>query len=294
MKKLLSIICAGVMLFSFSALAGCGGSDTIVIGSKDFTEQDILGNMIYLYLKKNTDLKYEYKNEMSSNVLFEAIKKGSVDIYTDYTGTVYANYLQHTDVKTADEVYEISKREIKEQFKIDMLDTLGFNNTYTLSVRKDTASEYNLKTYSDLAAVSGELIFGGTFEILNRPDGIPGLKTKYNMNFKEEKGLDSTLRYQALNEKKVDVIDAFSTDGLLKKYDLVVLTDDKQFFPPYYAVPLVRDDLITNHPEIETLLLKLKNILDDDTMRELNYKVDVEQQEASVIAEDFLTEKGLI
>lgn len=281
----------GMVLLS----GGCkGAKTTVVVGAKDFTEQDILGNMLYLLIEAHTDIKVDYKHEMSSNVVFAAIKSGDIDLYIDYTGTVYGNYLGYSEMRSAEEVYDIAVKALKDQYDLLMLDPLGFNNTYTLSVRKDTAEHYGLKTYSDLAKVSQDLILGATFEVLNRNDGIPNLKKAYGMSFKDEKAIDGTLRYTAMAKDEIQVTDAFSTDGLLLEYDLMVLEDDRQFFPPYYAAPIIRAKTAEKYPELLNLLQRLSHILDDEAMRELNYRVDVLKENPTETARNFLKARGLM
>lgn len=284
-----------VMLMAVILLSGCGASGkTIVVGAKDYTEQDVLGNILAVLLEKNTDYKIEYKHEMASNVLFAALQSGDVDVCIDYTGTIYGNYLSYSDIKGADEVYDISKKEMSEKYKLDVLQPLGFNNTYCLAVRPETAEQYNLKTYSDLAKVSSDMIFGGGFEILNRNDGIPNLKKKYNMSFKQELAVESVLRYEAIQKNETQVTEAFSTDGMLLQYKLVVLEDDLNFFPPYHAVPVIRHDTAQQYPKIVAELDKLANFITDDKMRELNYQVDVEKKNPRDVATAFLKSSGLI
>lgn len=295
MKKRMIAVIMGILLTSAVLLGGCAAPDkTIVVGAKDYTEQDVLGNIVSELLKSNTDYNVEYKHEMSSNVVFAAIQSGDVDVYIDYTGTVYGSYLDYSDMKGADEVYEIVKREMAEKYDLRVLDSLGFNNTYCLAVRPETAEKYGLKTYSDLAKVSPDMVFGGGFEVLNRNDGIPNLKKMYDMEFKDEVAIDGALRYSAIEKDETQITEAFSTDGLLLEYDLVVLEDDKSFFPPYHAVPVIREDTAQSSPEILDELAKLKDALSDDQMRELNFRVDVQKENPNDVAKDFLQTAGLI
>jgi glycine betaine/choline ABC-type transport system substrate-binding protein len=295
MKKSKKNVLFAVLTVLVFLFAGCkSDKKVVVVGAKDFTEQDILGNMLYLLIKENTGLKTEYKHEMSSNVVFAAIQSGDIDVYIDYTGTVYGNYLGYSEIKGAEEVYAIAVKELKEKYNLLMLEPLGFNNTYTLSVRADTAEKYALKTYSDLARVSGDFILGATFEVLNRNDGIPNLKKAYSMSFKDEKALDGTLRYTAIAHDDIQVTDAFSTDGMLLEFKLVTLDDDKRFFPPYYAAPVIRQETMDKYPELRDLLLKLSNTLNDDSMRELNYRVDVLKENPTNVAKDFLVRSGIL
>ena len=289
-------LCLGIILvLAIGMISGCGSSsDTIVVGAKDYTEQDVLGNIVSTLLENNTDFDIQYKHEMSSNVIFAAAQSGDVDVYVDYTGTIYGNYLTYSEMKSADEVYDISVREMSEKYKLRVLEPLGFNNTYCLAVRPDTASQYDLKTYSDLAKVSSDFIFGGSFEILNRNDGIPNLKKAYDMSFKKEQALEGVLRYSAIENNDTQITEAFSTDGMLLEYDLVVLEDDKNFFPPYHAVPVIREETADKYPEILSELDKLSDFINEDTMREMNYKVDVLKQNPKDVATEFLKSSGLI
>ncbi len=296
MKKTIITVLT-IMLLAAMLLSGCAGGSgdkTIVVGAKDYTEQDILGNMLSVMLEENTDLTVEYKHEMASNVLFAALQSGDVDVCIDYTGTIYGNYLSYSDIKTADEVYDISVKEMSEKYQLDVLKSLGYNNTYCLAVRPETAEQYNLKTYSDLAKVSSDMVFGGGFEILNRNDGIPNLKKTYNMTFKEELAVESVLRYEAIQKNETQVTEAFSTDGMLLQYNLVVLEDDLNFFPPYHAVPVIRQDTAKQHPDVVKELDKLANAITDEQMRELNYQVDVEKKNPREVATAFLKSAGLI
>lgn len=278
------------------SVAGCSAKqDTIVVGSKDFNEQLVVGNMVATMLEKNTKLKVERKlNLGGTNIAFEALKNGQVDVYVEYTGTGLVNIMKQPAISDSDKAYTAVKDYFDKNYALTWLKPMGFNNTYTLSVRKDTAEKYNLKTFSDLAKVSNTLTIGSTLEFNERQDGYPGIKKLYNMNFKNVKPVNGGLRYTALINKDSDVIDAFSTDGLLKAFDLVVLKDDKNFFPPYYAAPVVRNDTLKKHPEIQTVLNKLAGQISDEEMREMNYKVDKLNADPAKVAEDFLKAKGLI
>jgi osmoprotectant transport system permease protein len=294
MKK--GILLLGTFVLAGALLLGCSGKKekAIVVGSANYTEQDILGNVLQILLRENTGLKVDYKSEMSSSVLFAALKSGDVDVVVEYTGSVYAHYLGHSELKSADEVYAIAVEGVKDQFKLLMLGPLGFNNTYTLSVRNDTVEKYGLATYSDVAKIPGELVLGAGFEIFNRNDGIPNLKKVYGITFKDEKALDGNLRYVALENDESQITDAFATDGLLQKYGLTVLEDDKHFFPPYHAAIIVRQSVAEKYPEIQAQLDRLAGLLPDDVMRNMNYKVDVLNENPVEVARAFLTANGLI
>jgi osmoprotectant transport system permease protein len=192
------------------------------------------------------------------------------------------------------EVYETSKNDLKELYDIDMLKQFNFNNTYVLSVKPETAEKYNLETISDLRNVADELTIGATLEFLNREDGIIGLEKHYGFTFGNQIGINGANKYLAIDNGETDITDAFSTDGLLKKFNLVMLDDDKNFFPPYYAVPILRSGLLEEYHEIEGVLEELGEVLTDEVMIELNYRVDELQQQPRKVAHDFLVEQGLI
>ena len=175
-----------------------------------------------------------------------------------------------------------------------LLDPTHFSNTYTLAVPQNVADEYGLVNMSDLAKSGSDLMAGTTLEFLNRADGLNGVEKAYGFKFKDAKGIDGATRYVALNSGDVQVIDAFATDGLLKKYNLKVLKDDKHFFPPYYGVPVFRDDVLAKHPELKDIVNKMSAALDEESIRTLNYEVDVEHKSPKEVAHQFLVARGLI
>lgn len=269
--------------------------ETISIGSKNFTEQLIIGNMVAELIEENTDLHVRRDlNLGGTQAAFEALKAGEIDMYVDYTGTLLIDVLKNEVMTNPDEVYEVVHDQLLDRYNIKTLANLGFNNTYTLAVRPDIAEKYGLKTFSDLAGASNELRIGATIEFMNREDGLKGLIKTYRMNFAGSEAVDGGLRYTALEKDEVQVINAFATDGLLAEFNLVVLEDDQYFFPPYYAVPLIRGEVAEKHPEIVELINELAKVLNDDVMRELNYKADGLNQAPDKVARDFLLEVGLI
>jgi osmoprotectant transport system permease protein len=289
-----SIIVVAVGAFTIYSKASAGDKK-IVIGSKNYSEQLILGHMMADLVESKTDIEVERKMNLGgSQVAFSAIKNGDVDIYVEYTGTGLVNILNQSPQSDPNQVYDYVKKEFKNKYGIDMLKPLGFNNTYALAVRQETAQQYQLNTISDLAKVSENMIMGPTIEFPNREDGLIGLAKTYNLNFKDVKAVDGGLRYTALDNHKSDVIDAFSTDGLIEEFGLKVLEDDKNFFPPYYAVPIVKEETLKEYPELEEALNSLAGKLTDDKMRKLNYKVDSEKESPQKVAKDFLEEEGLL
>ncbi|WP_461206352.1 ABC transporter permease/substrate-binding protein [Clostridium sp. DL1XJH146] len=300
-KKQAAIIAVTVAVFAIVVLFANGSftnkgnmNDTIVIGSKNYNEQLILGNMMATLIEEKTDLNVDRQlNLGGSQVIFEAIKSGDIDLYAEYSGTAFVNYMQREPISDKAEVYNIISDYFHNEYGIKWLEPLGFNNTYVVAVRQDTAQEYGLETISDLAKVSDELVLGCTMEFSDREDGYVGLSKTYNMKFKEVTGIDGGLRYTAINENETDAVDAFGTDGLLKKFNLKPLEDDKNFFPGYYPAPIIREDVLEEHPELEEVLNILGNAITQDEMIELNYRAD-EGEDPKAVAEDFLREKGFI
>ncbi len=267
----------------------------ITIGSMDFTEQEILSYMLKYIIQDNLDVKVNQKLSLgSSTIVMNAVTTKDIDMYVDYTGTIYGSVLKQEPTSDIEKINSYSKEQLKKQYNLNMLDDLNFNNTYTLSVRKDTAQKYNLKTISDLARVSRYLTFSPTITFMERKDCWLGIKDFYNLQFKDVIPIDGSPRYIALENHESDVIDAYSTDALLSKYDLVVLEDDMNFFLPYHAVPIVSDELLKKYPTLPKILEKLSSVLNDEVMRDLNYKVDEEKQNAATVAKEFLKEKSLI
>ena len=294
MHATLLIIAAALLLSACGAGSGTGGGkDTITIGSKNFTENIILAHMMADLIEARTGLNVDRKvNLGGSNVAWKALLNNEIQLYPDYTGTIVANYYQE-ETGTSGETLD-KARELLKQDNLTFTDPFGFNNTYTLAVKKETAEKYGLKTFSDLAKVAEELILGCEFEFLDRPDGLPGLKETYGMNFKNAVGMDHGIMYRSLVEGEVDVIDAFATDGQIKVHGLVILEDDKSFFPPYDAGALIRNDILEKYPEIESALNELGGVMSESDMQALNAKVDEEGLKAEVVAREFLAEKGLI
>jgi glycine betaine/choline ABC-type transport system substrate-binding protein/ABC-type proline/glycine betaine transport system permease subunit len=294
----LGIAVAGILtiILIFSVVSPLlGKKDTIVIGSKNFNEQLIVGNMLAILIEENTELEVETKlNLNGTSVAFSALKSGDLDVYVEYTGTGLVNIMQQAAVNDSDEAYNIVSEYFDKEYNLKWLKPMGFNNTYTLAVKKELAEKYNLESFTDLAKVSAGLVLGSTIEFSNRPDGYLGLKDIYGMNFGSMKPVDGGLRYTALENDSSHVIDAFSTDGLLKAFDLKVLKDDKNFFPPYFAAPLVRNETLEKHPELEDVLNKLAGQISDDVMRELNYRVDKLNEKPEDVARKFLKDKGMI
>lgn len=283
--------------------AGCSGNtaqenDTIVVGSKNFTEQLIVGNMVADLIEANTDLNVERKLNLGGTVAFDALKNGGanngIDVYVEYTGTGLVAILNEEPISDPDEAYRRTKQGFKEEYNLVWLEPWGFNNTWAIAVKEDFAKENNLKSISDLSKISQDLVFGCSVEFPERPDGLPGLEKTYGLKFKSVNAMDPGLRYKAIDSGASQVMDAYTTDGLLISHRLTVLEDDKHFFPPYYAAPVIRQDVLDKHPELEGILNELAGKIDDKTMQQLNYQVDQEGKDPADVSKEFLKEQGLI
>lgn len=291
------LIGAAVLIVTMLVLSACGGSGKtkIRVAGKDYTEQEILVYIVGLLLKENPKLDVEMVPYLGgTNIMINAIKQGSVDVYTEYTGTAFANVLRHNIINDPAEVLRVVREQYPTELGMEFIEPLGFNNTYVIGVTRDVADRYQLKTVSDLAQVANQLIIGTDPIFIDRPDGLPGLEKTYNMKFKEVVSMNVGLKYVAMGEGKIDVTDAYSTDGQLTKQDVVLLEDDLHFFPPYEAVPVVRKTLLEKHPEIKDALLKLAGTLTDQQMAELNAKVDIDKRKAEDVAREWLKQQGLI
>jgi len=291
MKKLKTVF---IFMLICGLLSGCTPkTPDIVVGATNYTEQYILGHMLVLLIKDNTNLKVTYRYNLTSDDIFAGIKTDVIDLYVDYTGTIY-NHLNYTYSNEPEPVYDISAKELENNYNLRMLTPLGFNNTYCLVVRAETAWQYKLATISDLARVSQDFVFGGGEGILTRNDGIPNLKKMYNMSFKEERVISGMERYTALDADDTQVSEAFSTDGTLLKHGLVMLKDNKNFFPPYEGVIVIRNEILEKYPELENILDKLSGLLSDDAMCVLNHKVDILGNTPEEVARNFLKSHHLI
>ena len=294
-KRMISLTL--VMLFALPILfTGCSKNRTITIGSKDFSENIVLGEILAQLVEAKTDLKVSRKLNMGGTfVCFEAIKKGEIDIYPEYTGTGLTAQLEMDVISDPDEAYRVVSEEFNKQFEITWLEPFGFNNTYALAVTDEVYQTYGINTYSELAKVSENLVFGAEHEFFDRQDGYDGLVKLYGMNFKgDPKKMNVSLKYQAIGSGDIDVTDAFSTDGQIKQYNLKVLEDDQGFFPPYYAAPIIRNKTLEKYPELKEVLNSLAGLIDDSVMTELNYKIDVENKDVEAVAKEFLESNNLL
>ena len=291
------LIILGLFIVIFGAYFSLNSKKdkTINIATKPMTEGYILGQMLTELIEQDTDLKVNITNGVGGGTsnIHPAIVKGEFDLYPEYTGTSWEAVLKKEDSYDESKFDELQK-EYKEKYNLEYVNLYGFNNTYGLAVNKDIAEKYNLKTYSDLAKISNNLIFGAEYDFFEREDGYKELQKVYNMNFKKQIDMDIGLKYQAMKDKKIDVMVIFTTDGQLAVSDVIVLEDDKKMYPSYRAGTVVRSEILSEYPELKPVLEKLNNILDDKTMADLNYQVESEGKKPEDVAREYLQEKGLL
>ena len=293
----LKVIILGLFIVIFGAYFSLNSKKdkTINIATKPMTEGYILGQILTELIEQDTDLKVNITNGVGGGTsnIHPAIVKGEFDLYPEYTGTSWEAVLKKEGSYDESKFDELQK-EYKEKYNLEYVNLYGFNNTYGLAVNKDIAKKYNLKTYSDLAKVSNNLIFGAEYDFFEREDGYKELQKVYNMNFKKQIDMDIGLKYQAMKDKKIDVMVIFTTDGQLAISDVVVLEDDKKMYPSYRAGTVIRSEILSEYPELKPVLEKLNNILDDKTMADLNYQVESEGKKPEDVAREYLQEKGLL
>ncbi len=295
MKRFL-VLC----LVSFALIIGIyscsASSDTITIGSKDFTEQDILGELLAQHIEANTKLKVNRRLHLGGTfICHEAIKSGQIDAYVEYTGTAFTTILKQKAITDPQKVYQQLKQGYAQQFQLEVMPPLGFQNTFAMIIRGDEARAKNVQTISQAAKYTPQWQAGFGYEFSEREDGLPGLSKTYNLKFtKPPKIIDLGLLYQALQQKQVDIVAGNSTDGAIPRLDLVVLTDDKQYFPPYEATPIVRQSVLKQHPELQNAIAQLGGLIDEKQMQRLNYLVEGEKQNVKQVVSDFLLAKKLI
>ena len=268
----------------------------MVIASKPMAESYIIAEMMGQLIEANSDIKVEYKMGIgggTSNIQ-PAMETGEIDMYPEYTGTGWLFVLKNELVTDAEALYEGVKTQYQEKYNFVWLDRYGFNDTYALAIDKTKADNLGINTFSDLAAQSAGLVLGSEYDFYEREDGYPGLVTAYGFNFKETKELDIGLKYKAIGEGQVNVINNFSTDGLLAEYDLKVLKDDKGFFPAYEAATVIRQETLDKYPELEAILNQLAGQISDEEMQQMNYFVEKENRDAGDVAAEFLKAKGLL
>jgi osmoprotectant transport system substrate-binding protein len=282
---------------TFASLAGChrARSNTVVVGSKNFTEQIILAELLAQQIEAHTSLRVDRRLNLGGTLIcHRAMLASQMDLYAEYTGTALAAVLGEPSSNDTEMVYRRVRDAYRERFGFDVGPPLGFNNTFAIVVRSEDAKQFKLRTISDLVPHAAQWRAGFGYEFMERSDGYPGLARAYGLKFAAAPSImDLGLLYRALKERQVDVVAGNSTDGLIIALGMVILEDDRHFFPPYQAVTILRGGALRDHPELRGPLDALAGKISDAEMRQLNYAVDAQQHDPDAVAREFRRAKDL-
>jgi len=292
MTKTLSVVLISIVL-----LSSCGPSreNRIVIGSKNFTEQAVLGEIFEQMLEGKTNLRVERRFYLAGSFICQqAILSGRIDLYPEYTGTALTAILKENPQGSREQVYERVKSEYERRFQLTLGPPLGFNDTFAIEIRGEDARRLGLHTISQAAAHTPQWRPGFGYEFMERTDGFKGLVATYGLRFAAApRIMDLGLLSRALKEKQVDVIAGNTTDGLIPAFDFFVLQDDRNYFPPYEAVAVIRQATLAQHPEVGEILGRLTTKISDQDMQQMNYAVDGQHRDSKDVVREFLQKKGL-
>lgn len=294
MPQCLAVLCIITVL---NAL-GCGGNRkaTIVVGSKNFTEQIVLAELFAQQIEAHTNLRVERRVNLGGTLIcHQALLAGKIDLYPEYTGTALTAILNDPPQSDPSAVLLRVREEYRARFAVEALQPLGFNNTFAIVVRGEDAKNLGLQKISDLAPYAPKWRAGFGYEFMERPDGYRGWAAAYGLHFAfEPRILDLGLLYRALADRKVDLVAGNSTDGVIAALGMTILRDDRGYFPPYEALPLVRRETLGRHPEIGVALGALAGKISEDEMRRMNDAVDGGRRDPAEVASDFLAAKGFL
>jgi osmoprotectant transport system substrate-binding protein len=287
-------IFTGILASAFIGFAAQANAQAVKIGSKNFTEQFVVAE-IYAQALEKAGVEVERRLNLGATlVAHTALTTGEIDLYPEYTGTALAAVVKGDLSGSAEKIYGEVKDYYEKDLKLTLLEPTQINNGYAIITLPETAEKYKLKTLTDLGPASKDLTFGAEAGFGERKDGLPGLKETYGIEFKQFKIFAKLgIRYSALTSKDLDVSYGFATDWQISENKLVVLEDDKNLFPPYYLVPVVRQDTLTKNPKIAEVLNKISPLLNNENMRELNAKVDRDKEEPADVAAEFLEAQGI-
>jgi osmoprotectant transport system permease protein len=284
-------------LLFLCCLGAPGGSPQaqIVVGSKNFAENRFLAELFAQTIEHQTALTVQRRLGLAgTQVCFEALRSGAIDLYPEYTGTGLVTILGESPNPSADATLRMVRFEFLHRWGLQWMAPLSFENAYAVAVPRAIAEQYDLHTISDLANVAASLHAAFGYEFLERPDGLPGLRELYGLRFASVRGMQQALKYQAAGERRIDCLDVYSTDGRLVVHDLVILQDDRNFFPPYHAAALVRQQSLEKHPEVAAALSLLSGTLSEERMRQFNMRLENDGEPVERVAADALRELGLI
>jgi osmoprotectant transport system substrate-binding protein len=285
------------LAIALAMLSGCGHKQQkkIVVGSKFFTEQVVLAELLAQQIEARTGNPVERKTNLGGTLLVQkAMLAGELDLYVEYTGTALTAVLNETPQGDSKSVYERVKKEYGERFELEVTEPLGFENTFAMVIRGEDANKLNLQKLSELTALAPKWRAGVGYEFLERPDGFPGLCERYSLKFREKpRVMDLGLIYRALLDRQVDVVAGNSTDGLIGALGLVALEDDRHYFPPYDAAPVVRKDTLQRFPALRGALAELAGKVSAADIRQMNYAVDGLHREPAAVVTEFRRAKSL-
>ena len=271
-------------------------TDRIVVGSKNFTESFLLGEMMAQMIETRAHLKVDRRFYLAGTYICQqAILAGRIDVYPEYTGTALTAILKEDSRGDKREVSERVKSEYRRRFGLEVGSSIGFNDTFAMEIRGDEARKLNIKTLSQAAPFAPQWRAGFGYEFMERPDGYRGLASTYGLHFAEPpRIMDLGLLARALKDHQIDLAAGNTTDGQIRALGLFVLEDDRHYFPPYEAVPVIREQTLQQHPEVGRALGELAGKISDDEMQQLNYAVEGEHRDAAEVAREFLRSKGLV
>ena len=281
-----------LVLLVLLAAVGCGGGNAIVVGSKNFTEQQLLGELMAQMLEASGAKVTRRLGLGGTFVCDTAIRAGQIDVYVEYTGTALTAILKKPPVRDPAEALA-QVRAAYEQAGIEWTTPLGFDNSFALVIRGEDAKRLKIKTLSDAVPFAGDWRAGFGYEFRQRADGYPGLHRTYGLIFKFVRIMDLGLLYPALNEGQVDIVAGNATDAQIGHFGMTILEDDKHYFPPYEAIPIARKEALDRRPELKQMIDKLGGRIDAATMSKLNYKIDGEHQDFASVIKKFREESGL-
>lgn len=285
-----------ILLALFPSSCAPSHSDRIVIGSKNFTESLMLGELMAQLIESRTHLKVERRFYLAgSYICQQAILAGRIDIYPEYTGTALTAILKQKVAGDREQVYQQVKSEYETRFGLTLGPPFGFNNTFAMEIRGEDARRLKLKTLSQAAEFAPQWHAGFGYEFMERPDGYAGLASAYGLRFAASpRIMDLGLLAPALKDHQIDIAAGNATDGLILAFDLSVLEDDRHYFPPYEAVAIIRQPTLQQHPEVAQAIAALGGKISDQEMQKLNYALDGQRRDAKDVAREFLLSKGLI
>jgi osmoprotectant transport system permease protein len=287
----------GVLALIIAGLIGANylyAPETIAIGSKNFTEQVILGELLAQQIENHTKLKVDRQlNLGGAFICHEAVKAGKIAGYVEYTGTALLQILKQAPIKNPQSVFDTVKQAYDRQFQLAVMQPLGFENTFAFIIRNEDAQRWQINTLSEAAKYTPQMRGGFGYEFLERQDGYPALAKTYGLKFAKIQQMEFSLMYSALDRKNVDLIAANSTDGLIPVLNLKILADDKKYFPPYQAVPVFNRAILNKHPELQAIIDRLAGTISTQDIQQMNYQVDNRSRPAPQVVREWLKSKNL-